>query len=153
MLVLLALFNILILIHLTFGSKKINSFIQIIIKNKYLENENNNSNSSDKQMKPKSNNIKNANKKNYLDNEVKKKLKSEKKRKKRISVIYNKKFSLGKINYIKRRNTSINLDIKNIPPKRKISKNKRINDDGSKTNERFLSNKKKIVAVIIYLLK
>jgi len=36
MLVLLALFNILIIIHLAFDTKKINSFIQIIIKHKYL---------------------------------------------------------------------------------------------------------------------
>ena len=85
--VLLAIFFLLIIIHLTLGPKKINSFIQIIIKNKYLENENNNSNSSDKQMKPKSNNIKNANKKNYLDNEVKKKLKSEKKEKRGFQLI------------------------------------------------------------------
>ena len=55
MLVLLALFNILIIIHLAFDTKKINSFIQIIIKHKYLENEKNNSNNSNKRVKSKEN--------------------------------------------------------------------------------------------------
>ena len=127
--VLLALFNILIIIHLTLGSKKINSFIQMIIKHKYLENANNNSNNYDKQMKSKENDKKKAN--------------NKKKRKKRNSVIYNKNLSLGKIRDMKRKKTSINIDNKSIPPKRKNSKYKRIKDEGSKIDEKFLSNKNK----------
>ena len=130
MLVLLAIFNILIIIHLALGSKKINSFIQIIIKRKYLENENKSSKNSNKQIKSKKDKKKDNNNKNKNN------------KKKRFSVIYNKNLSLEKTRDIKRKKTSINLDNKNEPPKRKNSKYKKNNDEGNKTNERFLSNKK-----------
>jgi hypothetical protein len=78
--VLLVLFNILIIIHLTLGSTKIHSFIQIIIKSKYLENSNKNTNKSDKEMKSKDNDKKKVNNKN----EDKNKIENKKKRKKRI---------------------------------------------------------------------
>ena len=141
LLILLAIFNILIIIHLSLGSKKIHSFIQIIIKNKYLENENNNSNNSKKQMKSKENDKKKGNKNNNLENAVKKKTKNKKKKKKRFSVIYNKNLSLEKLRDIKRKKTSINMN-KSVPPKRKTSKYKRIKDEGSKADEKLLSNKK-----------
>ena len=137
--VLLAIFNILIIIHLTLGSTKIHSFIQIIIKNKYLENGNNNSNKSDKEMKSKNSDRKEVNKKNEVQN----KIENKKKRKNRISVAFNKKLSLEKLRDIKRKKTSINLSNKGAPPKRKNSQYKRINNEGSKLDKKYLSNKKK----------
>ena len=139
--VLLALFNILIIIHLTLDSKKINFFIQIIIKNKYLGNENKNSNNSKKQMKSYRKDKKKGNKKNDLENGVKKKEKNKKKRKKGFSGIYNKNLSLEKLRDIKRKKTNINVN-KNVPPKRKTLKYKRIKDEGNKTDEKLLSNEK-----------
>ena len=137
--VLLAIFNILIIIHLTLGSTKIHSFIQIIIKNKYLENGNNDSNKSDKEMKSKNSDRKEVNKKNEVQN----KIENKKKRKNRISVAFNKKLSLEKLRDIKRKKTSINLSNKGAPPKRKNSQYKRINNEGSKLDKKYLSNKKK----------
>jgi len=138
--VLLALFNILIIIHLTLGSAKINSFIQTIIKNKYLENENRNKNPKNiEEMKSKENEI---NKKNNLENEVKNKTKNKNKRKKRISVIFNKNIGLEKLRDIKRKKTSINLDNKNAPPKRKSSNYKNVKNKGNKADEKYLSSHK-----------
>ena len=63
-------------------------------------------------------------------------------RKKRISIIYTNKLSLGKLRSINKKKTSINPKNKRVPPKRKNNRYKRIKDEGSKTNEQFLSNKK-----------
>ena len=49
--------------------------------------------------------------------------------------------NLEKIRDIKRKKTSINLDNKNAPPKRKNFRYKKIKDEGSKADENLLSNK------------
>ena len=90
-------------------------------------------------MKSKDNDKKKVNNKN----EDKNKIENKKKRKKRISVIFNKNLSLEKLRDAKKKKTSIILDIKDVPPKRKNSQYIRINNEGSKLDEKFLSNKKK----------
>ena len=68
--------------------------------------------------------------------ELKKKAKNKIKRRKRRSVIYNKKISLEKIRDVKRKKTCINKDNKGVPPRRKNSTYKRTK------NGKYLSNKK-----------
>ena len=139
--VLLALFIILIIVHLTMGAKIINSFIQIIIKNKYLENKN--SNILDKPTKSKGNNKTKDNKKKDLENESKNKAKNKKKRRNRFSVVYNKNIGLEKLKArAKRKQASVIIRDKSVPPKRKTSKYQSVRDEGSKTDDKFLLHKK-----------
>jgi hypothetical protein len=132
--VLLALFLLLIIFHLTLGPKKIHFFIQIIIKNKYLENKN--SSNSDNQLILKENNKKKVNKNNDFEKGIKNKSKNKKKRTKRNSVIYKQKSNLDKIRDIKRKKTSVNRDNKGVPPRRKNTNYKKVK------NEQYLSSKK-----------
>ena len=137
MTILLFLFEILIIIYIIVGSKKINEFIQIIIKNKYFTNDNNNSNINlnnhiiEFEDKNKNSNIKN----NIKGTKIKKNIKRKnfnlntlaiRKKKSKGSIIFRNILNLERIRNAEK-NTSINMkiNIKGAPPKRRYSiKNK-----------------------------
>ena len=157
MTILLTLFEILIILHLIIGTKKVNEFIQIIIKNKYFINNNNTSKSNmsiqilkfeDKNKNSHNHNIEIKKKKS-----LKRKNSKEKKHniKKRRSVAFDNNLHLEGIRKTNKKRTCMNANIKNIkikmkgaPPKRRNSVVKR-NKNFEKLNldSRIIKSSKK----------
>ena len=142
MTILIILFEILLILHLIIGSKKINEFIQIIIKNKYFPKDNNASkNNLSKQITKFENKNKYSQKYNNTNNnEIKNKKtlnrkisketkKTPLKKSRRKSVIYENNMKLGEIRNISKKGTCMNIKtkikLKGVPPKRKNTKKKR----------------------------
>jgi len=136
MTILLALFEILIILYLIIGTKKVSEFIQTIIRNKYFPNDNNSSKNKLIQKTKKFENI-NKNSKKYdntnnteiknkknlnrkISNEKKKTLTKKNKRK---TVTYDNNLQLEGIRNITKKRTCLNINrkmkIKGVPPKRR----------------------------------
>ena len=160
MTILIFLFEILLILHLIIGSKKVNEFIQIIIKNKYFPKDNNTSKSNlNKQIIKFENKNKYSQKYNNTNNnEIKSKkslnrkiLKENKKspikKSRRKSVTYENILQLGKIRNITKKQTYLNIrtkmKMKGAPPKRRNSikerhkKNEEVNLDSQITKLSF----------------
>ena len=143
MTILIILFEILIILHLIVGSKKVNEFIQTIIKNKYFQKDKNSpKNNLNKQiikLEDKNKNFKKYN--NIKNNEIKikktfnKKISKEKKKanikdNRRKSITYGNNLQLEEIRDIAKKKTCININVKKmkmkgVPPKRKNTNKKR----------------------------
>ena len=153
MTILLFLFEILIIIYIIIGSKKINEFIQIIIKNKYFTIENNNSNINlnnhiiEFEDKNNNSNINN----NYNESKIKiikrKKLKEKnqtiRKKKNKGSILRNILHLEGIRNAKKKTSKNIKIKRKVAPPKRRyLIKNKNNEDLKLDSKLENLSSKK-----------
>ena len=156
MTILLTLFEILIILHLIIGTKKVNEFIQIIIKKKYLNNNNNASkNSMSKQMikiEDKNKNSHNNNKEIKIKKNVNRKMSKEKKanikKGRRKSVVYGNNLHLeGKRKGNKKRtcmDLNIKLKMKEAPPKKRntIKKRNKNSEDLNLDSDLTKSSKK-----------
>ena len=142
MTILLILFHILVILHLIVSSKKINIYIQSILKNKYIEIENSHSNNS-KKKKLYNENDKINNNDNILENStgekihIKKKIdKIEKKEKKEIGKKDKKKKKEKKEDEKKEKD--------NLEKKKKKTKEK---EKGTKKNRKSTINKRNIINI------
>ena len=153
----LAIFNILIIIHIIFGSRKIREIIQIIIKNKYNEkenkgqdikrvkfeeNKNNNNNNINSKKKHKTQIIKIKKSKDKEENLSKEKNNNKNKNKKkkrgnRMSAIFVNNLNLEKMKNINSKKTS--MDLKNVPPKRNRAKYSGEINIGNSTESKILN--------------
>ena len=154
MTILLFLFEILIIIYIIIGSKKINEFIQIIIKNKYFKTDNNNYNNNLNnyiiEFEDKNNNSNNSN--NNNETKVKKIIKRKKlkeknqiirKKESKDTVIFRNILYLEGIRNAKKK-ASVNMKIKTkgAPPKRRYSIKNKYNEELN-LDSQFKKNKKK----------
>ena len=160
MTILIILFEILLIFYLIIGSKKVNEFIQIIIKNKYFPKENNSSKrnlnkqiikfeNKNKYSQKYNNNNNNEikSKKNLKRKILKENNKSQIKNNIRKSVSYEKNLHLGNIINITKKQTCFNINrkmkVKGAPPKRRNSikerkkKNEEVNLDSQITKLSF----------------
>jgi len=129
MTILLALFEILIVLYLILGTKKVNEFIQIIIKGKYF---NNNNTSVDKKIikfedknRISHNNINVIKTKRNTNRKMTKKKKTLIKKSRRKSVNYDNNLHLEKIRNVNKKKTCMNINLKSklkeAPPKRRVT--------------------------------
>jgi hypothetical protein len=137
MTILLILFEILIILYVIFGTKKVNEFIQTIIKNKYFYNNNVSKNNMSKpiiNLEDKNKNSKNNHNeikiKGSLNRKISKEKKNNIKKSRRSSVAYNKNnLRLEGIRKTNKKgtcmNTNIKVKMKGAPPKRRNTVKKR----------------------------